>query len=186
LLCISAMIVPGIILLVLIGQFFITKVKIPTIKSQIKYVNGQIEASQDYIDEYNKITNQKKFFNDCMGELAFAVNRQTAWTPILSKVVFNMPGQLVMEEMSAVSKSFTERVPSKDDKDKMVSVSRLKKVVEMTFIADINPDPENEMTGYIKTLRDLGLKVILKNSETIIINESEFKKYQVEFVLEQT
>ena len=186
LLYITAMVVPVIILLVFTGQYFIAKAAIPSVQSQIKSVDRQIASSKSHIDYHNKINNQITLFNDCMGELAFALNQQTIWTPIITAIVGNMPDEVIMEEMSAKSRNFTERVPSKEDPDKIISINRIKRVVGMTFSAPLNSGSDLSMQKYIWKLRDIGLDASMKNQEIAEENNSKVKKYQIEFTLEQS
>lgn len=184
LLCVSAMLIPAIVLLILSGQYFIAKAAIPSAQSQIQSINKQIQASSKDLEYHNKINNQIKVFNDCMGELTFALNQQTVWTPILIEIVANMPDEVIMDEFNVQSRNFTEKVPSKKDPKKMVSVTKTKRTVGIIFSSPVSADSDMNMQKYIWKLRELGLNASMKNQEIEELDNSRVKKYQIEFIVE--
>ncbi len=129
----SAMIVvPTVIAIVMFSLYLRNKITISIQKKEIARYKAEINKSSDTIKAQKLLEEEKNIVRNCISEVGSSLNIHTQWTPILAKVVENIPYSTTLTNLSVRQRYVKKKVPKKDDPEKMVDIKVITRTLHMS------------------------------------------------------
>jgi hypothetical protein len=90
--------------------------------------------------------------NSCLKEVAFVLDQQIQWSPVLEVLAESMPEYLTFSEITIRIESDQKLYPSLKDPQKNVSLSVPRRILNFTIFGDIQPESEDAALAFLRTL----------------------------------
>lgn len=148
-----AIVVPVVAGLVMFSFYLRGSIDISVKKQEIVGYEKEIERLSDAVEEQKSYEKEKGVYGSCLSEVAKSVGKHTQWSPILVTLVENMPDSVILGKLEVRERMVKRKVPRKDDPEKTTVVSVPVKTLQMTVVADQQPNIDEAIRNFRDQLR---------------------------------
>jgi len=133
-------VVPTVIAIIIFSLYIRNKITISIQKKEIDRCKAELGKLSDTIKTQKTLEEEKNIVSNCISEVRSSLNRHTQWTPILAKVVENIPYSTTLTNLSVRQRTVKKKIPKKDDPEKMVDIQILTRTMHMSAYGSAQSD----------------------------------------------
>jgi len=145
--------VPILATMVLIGYSVHNKVIMSIQKQRMLNYQGKTEELSFAMDLQQSAEAQKNAIKSCLDEVASSLGRHTQWSPTLVTLVKNLPGAVVMKELSVKQRPARLKIPQKDNPQKMIDVTAPARTLHIIVSGRAQEGLDEKVKSYRETIR---------------------------------
>jgi len=145
-------IVPAVIAIVMFSLYLRNKITISILNKEIIRCEAEINKLSDVVEAQKLLDEEKSIVSSCISEVGSSLGRHTQWSPILAKVVENIPPSVSLTNLNIKQRTIKKKVPSKDDPEKMVDVQFLTRTLHMSVHGSAQPDCDKAVREFRERL----------------------------------
>lgn len=153
-----ALVVPIVVVVAMFGFYLSNRIVISVQKKGITNCEEKISKLSHALELKASFEREKQAINSCLSEVSSSIGRHAQWSPVLVKVVENMPDSMILTRIGVKQTSVKRKLPRKDDPTKLMDVSVPVRTLQMTLSG--KPGVNCDMA--VKDFRDH-----LRDSETL-------------------
>ena len=179
--------VPVIVVIVMFGFYLRSKIVISIQEQGIVNYETRIDKLSDAVELQKSFEKEKSEINNCMSEISSSIGRHTQWSPVLTTLVTDMPGSVMLTQLLVKQHSVRRKVPQKDNPKVMTDISVPVRTLQMS----VKGYPSSNCDKVVKDFRDslrfstsLGPKLedIRVSQEFDTIDDRDVVSYEIDCV----
>lgn len=116
-------IVPVILVIMIFGFRSQDKVMMSLQKQKIKSLEQKINRLSNAVENQRVLEQEKIQASQCISEVNSLIGKYTPWSPILTTIIENMPGTVVLTDLSVKLDSVEKEVPKPDEPNKKIKIN---------------------------------------------------------------
>jgi len=146
----TAFAVPIIITITMLGYYLHTRIIMSIQKQGIINYEAKIGELSEAVERQESFEKEGNVIRSCLSEVSSSIGRHTQWSPVLITLVENMPGPVLLTELSVERSSLKRKVPQKNDPKKMINISVPVRTLHMRVCGSLQSNSDEA----IKDFRD--------------------------------
>lgn len=115
--------VPVIFVIAILGSYLNHEVLVSVKQREIVVLKEKTNKLSDAVENQRKLEQEKFQYGLCISEVNSSIDKYTQWSPVLTTLVENMPGTVVLTELSVKQDSVETEVPKPDDPTKKIKIN---------------------------------------------------------------
>ncbi|MCK5473545.1 MAG: hypothetical protein KAI59_05885 [Planctomycetes bacterium] len=176
-----AFIIPLLIAMAMFGYYLRTTIIISVRTQEIRNYESNTNKLAEAVNLQRSLENEKKTINGCLSDVSSAIANHMQWSPVLETMIKNLPNSVVLTKLSVKQNFVSKSVPSKENFEKMISVSVPVRTLYMKIMANAKYDSAKEVRDFRRQLllpENLGSKL-----ETVQVSQQveNYKEKDVVF-----
>lgn len=116
-------IVPVIFVLMIFGFRSHDKVMMSIQHQEVLTLEAKTDELSNAVKNQKALEMQKVHYGACISEVNASIGKYTQWSPVLTELIENMPGSVVLAELKLVQDSVEIEVPKPDNPKKKVKIN---------------------------------------------------------------
>jgi hypothetical protein len=144
-------VVPFIVAIVMLDRYLRIETVLEIRQQAIAKELATIDELADAVELKESKEKEKDIINIRLSEVSSCVDEYVQWSPVLETLVENMPGELIMNNLTAANKHVKETVVRNNDPNRPANVT----VSKRTLALDISGIEPGDYEGIVGEYRDL-------------------------------
>jgi len=128
----AMLVVPTIIAIVMLSLYLRNEITLSIQRKEMVRSKAELDKLSDTIEAKKSLEEEKDIVSNCISEVGSSLDIHTQWTPILAKVVENIPYSTTLTNLSVRQRSVKKKVPKKDDPEKMEDILIITRTLHMS------------------------------------------------------
>jgi Tfp pilus assembly protein PilN len=145
--------VPLIIAMMMYTNYLMTKIATNRTEISIADRDTQIKKMADAVKNVESLENENAVLNNCLGDVATAIQQKIQWSPIIHVLAKEMPSSVVLNKLDVGLVTQTKQVPDKRDKTKLINVPQNLRTLRMSLLDYGRSDNGEKVQRFIDVLK---------------------------------
>jgi Tfp pilus assembly protein PilN len=115
--------VPVMIVIAILGSYLNQEALVSIKQREIVILEKKIDQLSGAVESQQELEREKIHYGLCISEVNSSIGKYTQWSPVLTTLLENMPGSVVLTELSVKEDSVEKEVPKPDDPKKKIMIN---------------------------------------------------------------
>ena len=143
-------IVPIIFVIMIFGFRSHDQVMMSIQQQEIITLEAKTDELSNAVESQRALEMQKIHYGSCISEVNASIDKYTQWSPVLTELIENMPGSVVLAELKVVRDSVEKEVPKPDDPKKKIKI-----MVEVNkLVLSVSDQGQGNCDEVVRNFRD--------------------------------
>ncbi|MBW8002143.1 MAG: hypothetical protein FVQ80_08975 [Planctomycetes bacterium] len=159
--------VPCILLFLMVGSFFYSRIVIKTQTHSLKEHQARFEKLKPKVEQGKMQKAEQKKITLCLTETDDVIDKYVQWTQLMMLLSEHLPQEMVIGRLEVKLKTVSKRVPRKDDPDRKINIPVSARTLLINTYSFTNYDSDHAVKQFQQNL--LASKWFKDNVQDIVV-----------------